>query len=221
MKSASLKVVTLSIIAMVFSSCGSLGLSPSVKISSGKPIVARDLTPYEDKRAVILAIKEPVQEKGLGNYFAAILHTEFLKAAPFEQTGYRPEETWFGLNSSSDEEFSTAAAAGAQLGYDMAVIGQIERFVYSRNSNSTLVVYLWFIDTSSGELMHAQRLVAEGRTGYVPPLWDPSLNKPVNRDDIFVATANTVVRRLWVKWHLGETDAPVDEEDEETEETDY
>ena len=214
-------ILGLLVISIVATSCSTLGISPSVRISGDNPLVARDLTQYENKRAVLLAINEPAHEKGLGRYFADILFTELLKAAPFEQVAHRPQQFWYGLQSEISDEFSTAAALGADLGFDIAIAGQVDKFIYSRNSDSMLIVTIWLFDSSTGELVHAQRLSARGVIGYLPPFWDPSLNKAASQDDIFTATANTFVRRLLVKWHEGESDDYFADDEEYVEEPPY
>jgi hypothetical protein len=181
--------------------CAALGLSPRVRFSPDRPIISNDLAPFDDKRGVLLAVKEPATDPGLGSFFGTLLFDELMRAAPFEHVAYKPKDKWFGLQSSSDEEFSTAAALGAELGYDVVILCSVERFIYSRNSESMMVVYLWLIETNTGEMIHAQRLQAVGDIGYVPPVWDPSLNESVTPEDMVAAAANELVRRLW--WKAG------------------
>ena len=190
--------------------CAALGLSPRVRFSPDRPIISNDLAPFENKRGVLLTVKEPATDPGLGGFFGALLFDELLRAAPFEHIAYKPKEKWFGLQSSGDEEFSTAAALGAELGYDVVILCSVERFIYSRNAESMMVVYLWLIDTNTGEMIHAQRLQTVGDIGYVPPVWDPSLNESVTPEDMVVVAANELVRRLW--WEAGIMEEDDDED---------
>ena len=215
------KALTVAVLALllVAGGCAKIGYVPDVRITPDKPLIAQDLTPYAEKRAVLMPFMEPEKEKGLGAYFEATLYDELLKSAPFAHIAHRHDVKWFGLQTRTDEAFSNAAAMAAELGYDLALLGNVERFIYGRNSESTLVVYLWAIDTTSGEMIHAQRLHVRGVVGSMPPYWDPNLNRAVHRDDILGAAANTLVRRMWVKWHEGETE-DLYYEDEEAEEED-
>jgi hypothetical protein len=204
-------------------SCASLGYRPSVSIAPDRPAIARDLTVYQEKRAVILAPREPVNERGFGRYFGSLLFTELSQRAPFRQVDYRPEQIWFGLQSAPSDEYATAAAQANDLGFDLAIVVSIERFVYSRNAESLLELDLRLIDSLSGETVHAQRIVARGHVGSMPPFWDPSVNTPVERGDLVRAAASTLVRRMWVRWDEGETEAQFlerqrgDDEEEESE----
>ena len=200
-----IKILTLS--ALLFSmGCSSLGYSPTVNITPIKPVVARDLSGYQDKRAVVLAFKEPSHERGLGKWFSSLVFTELLAAGPFASVGNHSEVKWFSLQSSSSQELSIAAQMGRELGYDLAVVAEVERFIYGRTASSVLLVNFHVIDTTKGEVIHSRRVKAEGTPGYVPPFWDASLNKPVHRDDLFQSVAIDFVKGLHIDWSN-----PVDE----------
>lgn len=186
--------------------CSSLGWQPSVMIAPERPTIASDLTGYQDKRAVILAPREPRHERGFGRTFGSYLFAEMSRRAPFRQIDYRPEQVWYGLQSAPAEEYATAAAQAADLGFDLAVVVSVDRVVHSRNADNLLELEMRLIDTLTGEAVHVQRLSARGKAGSLPSFWDPSLNKPVERDDLLWATANTLVRRMWVRWDQGETE---------------
>jgi hypothetical protein len=197
-------------IAMVAANCTPVNLVPKVEFSSAKPLIHADPEVLAGKRAMLLGIKEPVNDKGVGNLMGALLFDQFLQHSQFTQMQMRSDLVWWGLQSSTQEEFSSAAAIGAREGVDIVILGQIERFVYSRNQRSSLVVYLWLIDTATGEMLHAQRITATGKPGYIPPIWDPSLNTPVESDDLFMLTANELVLRLF---GISETKEAVDVEE--------
>jgi hypothetical protein len=184
------RLFLLSVALMLMTSCG------GVRISGGKPLIARDLGSYADKRAVVLAFREPDSQPGIGAAFAAELHRRLLQGGPFAQVSIRLDTSPYGLQSTPREELATAAEMGAELGADLVVTGEVERFSYSRGSNSELVVSVWFVDTVSGEVVRAERLTARGRAGRFPPLWEPGLSSGPAKEDIVSRLAEELVRRL-------------------------
>ena len=176
------------------------GCGPSVRIQPDRPLVARDLIPYQGKRVAVLAFREPETEPGLGNSFAATLHWAILREGPFAQASFHPESVWFGLQSNSSEELATAAAMAADLGADLAIVGRVERFAYSRTSDSILDLSLWVIDTVSGEILHAERISARGKVRNRPPVWEPGLSRSPERRDMFDKVASELVFRMGVRW---------------------
>jgi len=217
------KLSLLLLVVLAISGCARMGYAPEIKVSPERPLIATDIEPYFQKRAVVLAFREPVQERGLGSFMASRVLNELLVAGPFGTVGNAVNTTWFGLDPQPHEELSTAAAIGAELGYDVAIFGEVERFIYSRNTESQVVVLLNLVDTSNGRMLHQQRLIVRGHVGYVPPLWDPSNYKVVDREDLFQATVTVLVRRLHVRWWAGDTEAdvlnPYQEDSEEDEGT--
>lgn len=187
---------------LVLASCAG-----GVKIASVEPIVARDMAPYAQARVVVLDFRSPEGQQGVGRTFAAELHRRMVQGGPFGQVDFRPDSSPFGLQSTQRQELATAAAMGAEMGFDLAVTGQVERFVYSRGSDSFLDVSLWIVDTVSGEVVRAERLSAHGfaRTAYLA--YDPGLSGGPSQDDIFASLAVEMVRRL--------RSAEADEDDED------
>ncbi len=167
-----------------------------VRITPRRSVLAHNLGTHYDKRAAVLAFREPVGQPGLGNTFAAFLHREMLRAGPFVQVPFHPEAAWFGLQSAPAEELATAAALGAELGFDLVIIGDIERFAYGRTSDSTMVVSVWILDTVTGEVVHAERLTARGRVRSFPPSWEPGLSGSPDLERLMSELAAEIVRRI-------------------------
>ena len=167
-----------------------------VRITPARSVLADNLVPYYDKRAGVLAFREPVDQPGLGNAFAAVLYRELLSVGPFVQVLFHPEAEWFGLQSAPAEELATAAATGAELGFDLVVIGEVERFAYGRTADSTMVVSVWIIDTITGEVVHAERLTARGKVRNFPPVWEPGLSSSPDWEQLMGELAAEIVRRL-------------------------
>jgi hypothetical protein len=184
------RLYLLSAALLLWAGCG------GVRVSSERALIARDLSIYSDKRAVVLAFREPDSQRGIGKAFATELHRRLLQGGPFSQVSLRLEASPFGLQSTPREELATAAALGAELGADLAITGEVERFSYSRGANSELVISVWFIDTVSGEVMRADRLSARGKAGSFPPVWEPGLSSGPEREEIISKLAIEVVRRL-------------------------
>lgn len=189
----------------------SLGYAPKVTISPSRPLVARNMAEYLDKRAVLLAVREPENERGLGKWFASVIFTEMLAAAPFASVGNQSDKVWYGLQSTESEELATAAQLGREMGYDLAVIADVERFIYGRTANSMLIVTFYVIDSTKGEIIHSRKVKAEGIIGYTPPFWDVSLNNPVHRDDLFQSVAIDFVNGLRQDWNAPEPKEKVEE----------
>ena len=176
---------------LVLASC-----TGGIKIAPVEPLVAGDLEPYASARVVVLDFRSPEGQPGVGDTFAAELHRRLLQGGPFGQVDFRPDSSPFGLQSTQRQELASAAAMGAEMGFGLAVTGRVERFVYSRGSDSFLDVSVWIIDTVSGEIVRADRLSAHGfaRTAYVA--YDPGLSSGPAQDDIFASLAVELVRRL-------------------------
>ena len=176
------------------------GCRSSVKIRPDSPVVSGDLVPYQNKRVVVLAFQEPEAEPGLGNAFAATLHWAILREGPFQQASFHPDSVWFGLQSSPSEELATAGAMAADLGADLAIVGSVERFVYSRTADSILDISLWALDTVSGEVVYAERIRARGRIKNFPPVWEPGLSRSPERRSILDKVAEQIVHRMGIRW---------------------
>lgn len=167
-----------------------------VRITPGRAVLAHNLGPHYDKRAAVLAFREPVGQPGLGTAFAAFLHRELLRAGPFVQAPFHPEAAWFGLQSAPADELATAAAVGAELGFDLVFIGDVEHFAYGRTADSTMVVSVWILDTVTGEVVHAERLTARGRVRRFPPSWEPGFSGGPDLERLMSELAAEIVRRI-------------------------
>lgn len=191
---------------LLLASCGHSIIRPTISVEPKEPLLASDLTGYFSKRAVVLPFREPLQERGLGAFSASLVFNELLAQGPFAMVSDATDRPWFGIDPKPSSDRATAAAIAAELGREVAVIGEVEHFVYSRNTYSRLIISMELLDSVSGELIHKQRIVVTGEVGYLPPLWDPSNYQPVDRQDLFLTAARTLVRRLHVRWWEGQTE---------------
>jgi len=172
------------------------GCKPVVRVYGEKPVLSHDLSPYHGKRAAVLAFREPTAEPGLGAMFAQVLHRALLQRGPFGQVGFWPDRAWFGLQSRPSEEVATAAAIGSELGQDVAIAGVVEQFVYGRTAESVLVVSLFVVDTTSGEVVYADRIEARGYADGPLPLWEPELSTRPEYEHVMARVALEIARRL-------------------------
>ena len=179
-----------------------VGCAGSIKVGPETPLVARGFDPYLSKRAVVLAFNAPDYERSLGNFFAASLHRELLAAGPFAQVAFHPEADPHGLQATPSATLAKASSLGAELGFAIAVTGTVEQFVYGRTADSTLVVSVWFLDTVTGEVVHAERLTARGKVGRMPPVWEPGLSSGPERHEMIDKVAREVARRIIRRWDL-------------------
>jgi len=175
---------------LVLAGCG------GVKIARTEPLVALDLEPYANARVVVVDFREPDGQQGIGKAFASELYRRLMQGGPFGQVAFRPDASPYGLQSTQHQELAAAAALGAEMGFDLVVTGEVERFVYSRGSDSRLEVSVWYLDTVSGEVVRADRLSARGKAGSMPPFWEPGLSRGPEKDDIIAKLAAEFVKRL-------------------------
>jgi len=184
------KLSLLILVLFLLSGCG------GVRIYREQPLVSHDLSGYSNRRVVVLAFDEPSSQPGIGAAFASELHRRLLQAGPFAQISLALGSSPFSLQSTPREELASAAALGAELGADLAITGEVERFHYSRGTDSELTVTVYFIDTVSGEVMRAESLSARGKAGSFPPVWEPGLSSGPAKNEIVAQLAAEIVNRL-------------------------
>jgi hypothetical protein len=196
MKASKISIVCLLALLVISSGCQSVNLVPIVKFSNFGPQIPADLTKFEGKRALLLPAMEPSTEPGIGKYFGSMLLNQLLQYSSFSHISYGDDLSWYGMQSGRAESFSTGAALAAEQGADFVILAEVERFVYSNNNESSVTANFWIIESATGEMVHSQRIIARGIAGTFPPFWNPNLNKPVAKDDLFMLLANEIVLRF-------------------------
>lgn len=200
-------IILVLITAITFIGCKKLGVEPSINVRPDKPLLASNIEPYFGKRAVVLAFKEPTMDKGIGFFAASQLFNEMLAQGPFKFVSNAADKVWFHFDPQPSQELATAASIAKDMGFEVAIIGEVEQFIYSKNAESSLIITVDILDALTGELLHKQRIQVTGNVGYLPPLWDPSNYKTVGRDDLFLTATTTLVRRMHVRWWEGQTES--------------